>query len=64
MTTEEMLKAQENSRQMFPSKAKKSKMNLLELAKDDEVILEKSWSELASEKQIKKSFTPAIKKVA
>ena len=64
MTKKEMLEAQENSRRMFPPKAKKSKMNLLELTKDDEQILDKAWSELAEEKQIEKPAKRPIKAAA
>ena len=64
MTKEEMLQAQENSPRMFPRKAPKSTMNLLELTKDDERILDKAWSELADEKQIKKVETKPIKEAA
>ena len=64
MTKEEMLQTQENSRRMFPRKAQKSTMNLLELTEDDERILDKAWSELAQEKQIKKVKTKPIKEAA
>ena len=64
MTKKEMLEAQEDSRRMFPPKTKKSKMNLLELTKDDERILDKAWSELADEKQIEKPVKRPIKEAA
>lgn len=64
MTKEEMLQAKENSRRMFPQKAKKSTMNLLEITKDDERILDKAWSESAEEKRIKKVETKPIKEAA
>ena len=64
MTVEEMLEAQENSHRMFTPKAKKSKMNLLELNKDDERILDKAWTELAEEKQIEKPAKRPIKEAA
>lgn len=64
MTVGEMLEAKENSRRMFPPKAKRSKMNLLELTKDDEQVLDKAWSELADENQIEKPAKRPIKEAA
>jgi hypothetical protein len=64
MTVEEMLEAEENSRRMFPPKAKKSKMNLLELTEDDERILDKVWAELAEEKQIEPVSPKPVKEAA
>ncbi len=64
MTVEDMLQAQEDSRRMFPRKAKKSTMNLLELTKDDEQILDKAWKDLAEEKQIEKVERKPVKEAA
>ncbi len=64
MNKKEILEAQENSQRMFPRKAKKSRMNLLELAKDDEQILDKAWSELAEEKQVETFSKKPVKEVA
>ena len=64
MTVEEMLQAQEDSRRMFPRKAKKSAMNLLELTDTDEQILDKAWKDLAEEKQIEKVERKPVKEAA
>ncbi len=61
MTKQELLEAHENSRRMFPPKAK---MNLLELTEDDERILDKVWSELAEEKQVETFSKKPVKEAA
>ncbi len=64
MTEKELLEAQENSRRMFPAKAKKSTMNMIELTDDDEKILDKVWAELAKEKKIERVEGKPIKEAA
>ncbi|NJM53826.1 MAG: hypothetical protein HC846_10820 [Blastocatellia bacterium] len=64
MTEQELLEAQENSRRMFPAKAKKSTMNMFELTEDDEKILDKVWTDLAKEKKIERVEVKPIKEVA
>ena len=64
MNKKEMLQAQEDSHRMFPRKAKKSTMNLLELTVTDEQSLDKAWKDLAEEKQLEKVERKPVKEVA